>query len=124
MKLPYIIIVDDDTQVLRAIQRDIRNEYRDDYKIAATESAVEALEVIKELKLKNEEIRGLSLMSAELADVVDAGKIIEIGCQFLSKAFGEADTCFLQYLPQDNTLMITARTPAELFGAYAAPLAG
>ena len=32
MKLPYIIIVDDDTQVLRAIQRDIRNEYRDDYK--------------------------------------------------------------------------------------------
>ncbi len=54
MKLPYIIIIDDDTQVLRAIQRDIRNEYRDEYKVAATESAVEALEVIKELKLKNE----------------------------------------------------------------------
>src|SRR6187431_41339 len=54
MKLPYIIIIDDDTQVLRAIQRDIRNQYRDEYKIAATESAVEALEVIKELKLKNE----------------------------------------------------------------------
>ncbi|MEO6330758.1 MAG: FAD-dependent oxidoreductase [Ginsengibacter sp.] len=54
MKLPYIIITDDDTQVLRAIQRDIRNEYRDEYKIAATESAVEALEIIKELKLKNE----------------------------------------------------------------------
>ena len=56
MKLPYIIIIDDDIQVLRAIQRDIRNEYRDDYKVAATESAIEALEVIKELKLKNEEI--------------------------------------------------------------------
>ena len=27
MKLPFIIIVDDDMQVLRAIQRDIRNEY-------------------------------------------------------------------------------------------------
>jgi len=54
MKLPYIIIVDDDTQVLHAIQRDIRNEYRDDYKVAATESANEALELIKELKLKNE----------------------------------------------------------------------
>ncbi len=54
MKLPYIIIIDDDIQVLRAIQRDIRNQYRDDYKIAATESAIEALEVIKELKLKNE----------------------------------------------------------------------
>lgn len=54
MKLPYIIITDDDTQVLRAIQRDIRNKYREDYKVAATESASEALEVIKELKLKNE----------------------------------------------------------------------
>lgn len=56
MKLPYIIIVDDDVQVLRAIQRDIRNEYRDDYRVAATESANEALELIKELKLKNETV--------------------------------------------------------------------
>ena len=39
MKLPYIILIDDDVQVLRAIQRDIRNQYRDEYKIAATESA-------------------------------------------------------------------------------------
>jgi thioredoxin reductase (NADPH) len=56
MKLPFIIIVDDDVQVLRAIQRDIRNEYREDYRIAATESANEALELIKELKLKNETV--------------------------------------------------------------------
>lgn len=54
MKLPYIIIVDDDEQVLRAIQRDMRNEYREDYKIAATESAREAIDLVKELKLKNE----------------------------------------------------------------------
>ncbi len=56
MKLPFIIIVDDDVQVLRAIQRDIRNEYREDYRVAATESAIEALELIKELKLKNETV--------------------------------------------------------------------
>jgi thioredoxin reductase (NADPH) len=56
MKLPYIVLVDDDVQVLRAIQRDIRNQYREDYKIAATESANEALELIKELKLKNEAV--------------------------------------------------------------------
>ncbi len=56
MKLPYIIIVDDDAQVLRAIQRDIRNEYRDEYKVVATESATEALELIRELKLKNEAV--------------------------------------------------------------------
>jgi thioredoxin reductase (NADPH) len=56
MKLPYIIITDDDVQVLRALQRNMRSEYRDDYKIAATESALEALELIKELKLQNEEV--------------------------------------------------------------------
>ena len=56
MRLPYIIIIDDDAQVLRAIQRDIRNEYRDDYKIAVTESAMEGLELIKELKLKNDSV--------------------------------------------------------------------
>lgn len=56
MKLPFIVIIDDDIQVLRAIQRDIRSEYRSDYKIVATESALETLELIKELKLKNEEV--------------------------------------------------------------------
>lgn len=54
MKLPFIIIVDDDELVLRAIQRDIRNKYHNEYKIAAASSANEALELIKELKLKNE----------------------------------------------------------------------
>ncbi|MEP7234713.1 MAG: FAD-dependent oxidoreductase [Ignavibacteriota bacterium] len=56
MKQPFIIVVDDDAQVLRAIARDIRNQYREDYRIAATESALEALDLIKELKLKNETV--------------------------------------------------------------------
>src|SRR5687767_27612 len=56
MKLPYILIVDDDRQVLGAIQRDMRNQYRNEYRIVATESAAEALELIKELKLKNEAV--------------------------------------------------------------------
>ena len=64
MKLPYIILVDDDIQVLRAIQRDIRNKYRDEYKIAATESAIEALELIKELKLKTKRLLCLFPISA------------------------------------------------------------
>ena len=54
MKLPFIIIIDDDVQVLRAIQRDVRNKFREEYKVLAAESASEALEAVKELKLKNE----------------------------------------------------------------------
>lgn len=56
MKLPFIILVDDDTQVLGAIQRDIRNKYREEYRVAGTESATEALDLLKELKLKNEAV--------------------------------------------------------------------
>jgi len=56
MKLPFIIIVDDDEQVLRAIQRDIRNKYHNEYRISATDSANDAIELIKELKLKNETV--------------------------------------------------------------------
>jgi len=56
VKLPYIVIVDDDRQVLGAIQRDMRNKYREEYRIIGTESAIEALELLKELKLKNDAV--------------------------------------------------------------------
>ena len=56
MKLPYIILIDDDEQVLAALQRDIRSAYRNDYKVAATSSATEALDLIKELKRKHESV--------------------------------------------------------------------
>jgi thioredoxin reductase (NADPH) len=56
MKLPFIIIIDDDEQVLRAIQRDVRRKYHHDYRVIAAGSGNEALEVVKELKLKNETV--------------------------------------------------------------------
>ena len=56
MKLPLIIITDDDEHVLRALQRDIRNRYREEYRVIATGSAREALDLIGELKLKNETV--------------------------------------------------------------------
>jgi len=56
MKPPYILLIDDDEQVLAALQRDIRSAYRNDYKVAATSSATEALDLIKELKRKHESV--------------------------------------------------------------------
>lgn len=56
MKFPLIIIVDDDEHVLRAIQRDMRNKYREEYRIVGTSSAREAVELINDLKLKNETV--------------------------------------------------------------------
>ncbi len=56
MKKPLIVALDDDPQVLRAIRRDLRNEYREEYRILSTTSAREALESLKELKLRGEKI--------------------------------------------------------------------
>ena len=56
MKLPYIFIVDDDEQVLHAILRDVRSKYRDEYRVNASDSATEAIEVIAKLNQKNEAV--------------------------------------------------------------------
>jgi thioredoxin reductase (NADPH) len=56
MKPPIIITVDDDPQVLRAIQRDLNARYRKEYKIIVAESGESALELIKSLKQRNEAI--------------------------------------------------------------------
>ncbi|GAA4412013.1 FAD-dependent oxidoreductase [Nibrella viscosa] len=56
MKLPIIFSIDDDQQVLQAIQRDLRQQYRKQYRILATTSTQEALASLAELKKKNEEV--------------------------------------------------------------------
>ena len=109
MKLPYIILIDDDIQVLRAIQRDIRNQYRDEYKIAATESAVEALEVIKELKLKNEavalfisdqrmpEMEGIAFLESANEIFPDAKKVLLTAYSDIEAAIKAINTVKLDY---------------------------
>jgi thioredoxin reductase (NADPH) len=54
MKTPIILAVDDDSAVLRALERDLRKQYRKDYRILTTLSANEALETLRELKTKQE----------------------------------------------------------------------
>lgn len=56
MKLPHLLAIDDDPQVLQAIQRDLRQQYRKQYRILATTSAREALETLRELKKKGDEV--------------------------------------------------------------------
>ncbi|WP_454803828.1 FAD-dependent oxidoreductase [Mucilaginibacter phyllosphaerae] len=51
---PIIFVIDDDQQVLRAISRDLKNHYRQDYRILSTSSAKEALDSLLELKNKGE----------------------------------------------------------------------
>ncbi|MET8154522.1 FAD-dependent oxidoreductase [Actinoplanes sp. NPDC049668] len=52
MGLPAILTVDDDPSVSRAIARDLRRKYGEAYRIIRASSAAEALEALRELKLR------------------------------------------------------------------------
>src|SRR5689334_22324311 len=52
MGQPAILTVDDDPSVSRAIARDLRRRYGDQYRVIRAGSATEALDVLKELKLR------------------------------------------------------------------------
>ncbi len=56
MNEPIIFSIDDDIQVLRALNRDLKAQYRQEYKILSTPSVQEALDSLLELKNKGETI--------------------------------------------------------------------
>src|SRR5918999_338826 len=51
---PVLLTVDDDPNVLRAIERDLRQRYGNRFRILKTDSGQKALELVKRLKLRNE----------------------------------------------------------------------
>jgi thioredoxin reductase (NADPH) len=56
MAKPIILTVDDEPQVLNAVERDLRRHYRGEYRIVKATSGAEALETVQQLKLRNEPI--------------------------------------------------------------------
>ena len=53
---PVILSIDDDPQVLRAIRRDLRTEYAEQYRLLSASSGAEALEVLTELKQRGDNV--------------------------------------------------------------------
>ena len=56
MGKPIIISVDDEPQVLNTINRDLRNQYGKGYRVLKAGSGNEALEILRELKKRNEPV--------------------------------------------------------------------
>ncbi len=96
MKLPIILILDDDPQVLRAIERDIRKEFRKQYRVLSTTSADEALGTIGDLKLKNEVV-AMFLSDQKMPEM--------LGVEFLEKA--------REVYPKAKRLLLTAYSDTE-----------
>ena len=77
MKKPIIFALDDDPAVLKSVVRDLRDKYKKEYRILATESANEALDSLKELKNRGETI-ALFISDQRMPEM--------LGVEFLEKA--------------------------------------
>ena len=56
MAKPILLSVDDDSDVLRAIERDLRSKYGADYRVIASDSPEQALSLLGQLKLRNDSV--------------------------------------------------------------------
>src|SRR6476661_4157934 len=56
MAKPVLLAVDDDREVLRAIERDLRRRYASQYRVLRAESGEDAIEIVRELKVRNNAI--------------------------------------------------------------------
>jgi thioredoxin reductase (NADPH) len=56
MAKPILLSVDDDTDVLRAIERDLRSHYGAEYRVIGSDSPEGALDLLKQLKVRNDSV--------------------------------------------------------------------
>jgi len=56
MPKPILLSVDDDSDVLRAIERDLRSHYGAEYRVMGSDSPQGALDILKQLKVRNDSV--------------------------------------------------------------------
>ncbi|MEM9856115.1 MAG: FAD-dependent oxidoreductase [Bacteroidota bacterium] len=96
MKKPIIFTVDDDPAVLRAVVRDLRDAYKKSYRILATESANEALDSLKKLKNKGDNV-ALFISDQRMPEM--------LGVEFLEQA--------KQLFPEAKRILLTAYSDTD-----------
>ena len=56
MAKPILLSVDDDADVLRAIERDLRSQYGAEYRVIGSDSPEKALDILKQLKVRSDSV--------------------------------------------------------------------
>ena len=56
MAPPAIVTVDDEPEVLRAVERDLRRKYGKDYRVLGTDSGLGAIDLLKQLKTRGDSV--------------------------------------------------------------------
>ena len=77
MAKPVIMCVDDDPQVLSAIERDLRRNYRSDYRVLKAGSGQEALEAARQLKQRGTQV-ALFLVDQRMPEMTGTKLLAEV----------------------------------------------
>ena len=96
MGKPVILAVDDDPEVLGAVERDLKQRYRADYRVLPARSARQAIETAEELKRRGTPV-ALFLVDQRMPDMT--------GTQFLRQ--------MRSLLPQAKRVLLTAYADSE-----------
>jgi thioredoxin reductase (NADPH) len=99
--------VDDDREVLRAVQRDLRSHYGDQYRIVAADSGASAINVVNQLKERNESV-ALFLVDQRMPQLDGVGFL-----QQAMRIFPEAKRVLLTAYA-DTTAAIDAINKAQI----------
>jgi thioredoxin reductase (NADPH) len=96
MAKPVLLVVDDEPQVLNAVERDLRRHYHSDYRIVKASSGAEALEIVQQLKQRGTPL-ALFLVDQRMPDIS--------GTEFLKQA--------RQLFPDTCKVLLTAYADTE-----------
>jgi thioredoxin reductase (NADPH) len=96
MTKPAILVVDDEPQVLNAVERDLRRHYHGDYRILKAGSGIQAIDVVRRLKQRGAPL-ALLLVDQRMPEMS--------GTEFLSEA--------VKLYPQARKVLLTAYADTE-----------
>ena len=96
MSKPVLLTVDDDPEVLNAVERDLRAHYRTDYRVVKASSGAQALDAVQQLKQRGSQV-ALFLVDERMPQMT--------GTQFLAEA--------IKIYPDARRVLLTAYADTE-----------
>src|SRR5579871_1864423 len=88
MPKPVILTIDDDPEVLKAVERDLRSKYAADYRVLSANSGPAALDLLKRLKQRGDpvalflvdyrmpQMNGIEFLSRAIPDFPEAQRVL------------------------------------------------
>ena len=120
MSKPVLLTVDDDPEVLNAVERDLRHHFRADYRVVKASSGDQALETVRQLKQRGAQI-ALFLVDERMPQMsgtqflIEAIKIYPDARRVLLTAYADTETAILAInrIGLDHYLLKPWEPPSE-----------